>query len=429
MKEIRFEQSYTSDDARTYTSLPFDMPRGIERIEIEYNYPRYVTESLPEGTAHSEVNIIDLGIYDHEGTLYGWSGSNRRSVFISTTSASPGYRHGAFTPGKWAIALGLYKISDTVSVSLTLRLYPKERKLLRGDLHLHTLNSDGIYTTAFVLESATQGGLDFVALTDHNNTQQNTEIGPTQLTVIPGVEYTNYRGHANFFFPDTHISFHDNFLSNTFEEMAGVFRRAKDAGAYISLNHPFSPCPWEFGFERFPFDMLEVWNGPIYGGNIQAIACWHELLCAGKKIAAVGGSDLHKNELGRTFGTPCTYVYANGVSVPDILDALCAGHSGVTFTPEGPLPDISIADAGLGDTVSFSPGLTGMLNVTRAMKGDTLKLLTRDGLALSCAVPFNGTYQCSFPVERHGFYRLELYRQLLDFPMLCALSNPIYVRE
>jgi hypothetical protein len=260
--------------------------------------------------------------------------------------------------------------------------------------------------------------------------KQNSEIGnPQRLTVIPGMEYTNYAGHANFFFPDSAIRFNGDFLSNSFDEMAAVFRRAKDAGALISLNHPFSPCPWEFGFDGLPFDLFEIWNGPMNADNMQAAALWHQFLCQGKKIAAVSGSDMHRYELGRTFGSPCTFVYAAGNSVEDILDALSRGQSGIAYTPGGPWPDIHIDGFGLGDTVPFRPGLEGQAILLEAKTGDVLKLINRQGLAETYTVPFDGTYRHSFRVEDLSFYRLEVYRKLLDQPVLSALCNPVYIHR
>jgi hypothetical protein len=428
MKELRFDQTYTKNQAGTYTKLPFDMPEGIERIELEYDYSRYAEESLPGGTSRRELNVIDLGIYDQDGGLFGWSGSNRRSVYISSTSASPGYRHGNFKSGKWAVALGLYRIESSVEVRVRIRMYPKERLLLRGDLHMHTLNSDGAYTTAFVIQSCTQAGLDFIALTDHNNMKQNSEIGnPEGLTVIPGVEFTNYRGHANFFFTDPAAQFNDNFLVNSFDEMAALFRRAKAAGALISLNHPITDCAWEFGFEGFPYDLLEVWNGPMRGFNLQSIALWHQFLCEGKKIAAVGGSDIHRNDFARTFGTPCNFVYSWGRSAGNILDGLNKGRNSIAYSGDGPHLDMDINGAGLGETVTLRPGLEGTATISGAHRGDTLKLISRNG-AEEFEVPFSGTWQRRFPVEDAGFYRLETYRRLGDSPLLAALNNPVYIR-
>ena len=405
------------------------MPEGIERIEVDYDYPRYAEESFPEGRSLREANIIDLGIFDEKDRLWGWSGSNQRSVFCSSTAASPGYRHGIFAKGRWAVCLGLYKIENTVKAEVVLRMYPREKKLYRGDLHIHTVNSDGSYKTSFVIDMCEKAGLDFIALTDHNNMKQNAEIGnPQKISVIRGVEFTNYRGHANFFFPDPNTVFYDDFLSNNFEEMAGLFRRAKEAGAVISINHPVSECPWEFGYANFPFDLIEVWNGPMRGCNMKSVELWNEMLCQGKMINAVAGSDLHTNGLGGTFANPCTMVYSESPDPAELLANLVAGHSCIAFGPNGPQLDLEVGGSGMGSIVPHKPGLAGIAILANVRKDDLVRIIDCDGTAVEFRVPYHGNYTCEFPVEKRLFYRLELYRSLLDNIVLCALSNPVYIR-
>ena len=428
MREIRFDQSYTKDDQRKYVKLPFEVPQGIDRIEIEYGYPRFIQASFPQGKSLREANIIDLGLYDGQGTLYGWSGSQSQRVFTGSAGSSPGYRRGPLHPGTWAAALGLYKIETSVQVSGTIRLFPKERRLLRGDPHIHTVNSDGVYTTMQVIEAAKIGGLDFIALTDHNTLIQNIETGnPAGLSVIPGMEYTNYRGHANFYFPPGVSRFEDNPLSNSFDEMAATFHRAKAAGALISLNHICcSFCPWEFGFTGFDFDMFEVWNGLMKESEGKAIAFWHQQLLTGKKIPIVSGSDMHRPELGKTFGSPCTFVYADSSAPEDILDALGSGRSFIAFSPQGPVLDLTIGGAVLGETVPFHSGITGTLKLSSVKQGDLFKLISSTD-SVSGTIPFDGIYEHHFPVQETLFYRVEVYRELAGRVLPAALSNPVYI--
>jgi hypothetical protein len=101
---------------------------------------------------------------------------------------------------KWALVLGAYKIEPcrmrrrNRDIAFTL----KRRVLLRGDLHMHSLNSDGRYSVDEIIGIAKRRGLDFIFLTDHNNIVQNDEIRSSDaLVVMPGMEWTHYDGHAN----------------------------------------------------------------------------------------------------------------------------------------------------------------------------------------------------------------------------------------
>jgi hypothetical protein len=241
------------------------------------------------------------------------------------------------------------------------------------------------------------------------------------------MEFTNVKGHANFFFPDPQVKFEGDFIPNSFDDMAVLFRKVKAQGGIISLNHIRLGCGWLYGYEGFPFDMFEIWNGPMEDHNMQAIALWHQFLCKGKKIPAVGGSDAHQYGLGSSFGFPCNFVTVLGRSVKTILAALLAGHNCIGCSPNGPYLDVSIENAIAGDTILYHQGLEGKVLVSRASKGDFLKIITEAGIAETYIVPFNGTFSVPFDIKRTGFCRLELYRSFNGSPTLVALSNPIYI--
>jgi len=431
--ELEFRRAFGADRERSYLRLPFEVAEGAERIEVEYSYPRFVSEARPEGRASLEANIVDLGLYDERGLLRGWSGSERRSAAVSASGATPGYRVGPIGAGTWAVALGLYKIRGEVEVLVKLRIVGKEPVLLAGDLHLHTSNSDGAYSTQEVIGQCRAAGLDFIALTDHNNTAQNEEIGrPEGIVVLPGMEYTSYRGHANFFFRGA-SDFRADPLSNTREEMVATLRAAREAGALVSLNHSHcDSCPWEYGFDGIPYDMAELWNGAMKGSELRAIAWWQSLLAAGRRLPAVGGSDMHRHELSRSYGSPTTFVNAASRSRGDILDALAAGRSSISASRGGPRLDLSLGEAGLGGEASFSKGLEGRVGVERARRGDLVKVIDASGSGPAWTLPFDGEFSASFPVAPGSrFCRAELWRgrpQIAE-PLLFALTNPVYLAE
>jgi hypothetical protein len=120
-------------------------------------------------TAKKEVNIIDLGLIDSTGKQVGASGSDKKEFFVSETHATPGYRPTALSPGEWQILVGAYKVEPQgVLVEYELRITEKSLRLLKGDLHTHTLASDGVHTVDELAAKAVRHGLDFLAITDHN---------------------------------------------------------------------------------------------------------------------------------------------------------------------------------------------------------------------------------------------------------------------
>ena len=71
---------------------------------------------------------------------------------------------------------------------------------LRGDLHTHTWYSDGSCAPGELLQTAWGLGLDFVAVTDHDNWEGSREAvvagRSLPVTVIPGEEVAFNRGHV-----------------------------------------------------------------------------------------------------------------------------------------------------------------------------------------------------------------------------------------
>jgi hypothetical protein len=431
-RELRFMRVFGAAEGKTYTRLPFEVTEDAERIEVEYSYPRFESEARPEGRASVEANVVDLGLYDEKKQLRGWSGSERPAVYVSSNGATPGYRSGPVGRGTWAVALGLYKIRSRVEVAVTVRIVGKEPVLLAGDLHMHTDNSDGAYSTQEVIRQCKIAGLDFIALTDHNNTAQNEEIGrPEGIVVIPGMEYTNYRGHANFLFRGG-SDFRVDPLANNRGETAAVFRAAREAGAVISLNHTHcDTCPWEFGFDDLPYDMAELWNGAMKGSELRAVAWWQGLLASGRRLPAVGGSDMHRHEMLRSYGSPTTFVRAASRSREDILDALVAGRSSISATREGPRAELSIGDAEMGGEAAPEKGLEGRVRVEGALRGDLVRVVGSVGEPLEWDSPFDGEFTAAFPSDpRERFYRAEVWRSfpLVSDRMLFALTNPVYIK-
>jgi hypothetical protein len=425
MKKIEIKKLFQEKQQSRYVYLPFDIESNIDHIEITYSYPRFNMIN----NRKEELNIIDIGLAENQSTLCGWSGSNKSYIYISEYYATPGYQKIKLEAGTWFIALGLYKITKTVNITVTINQYQKNPSWLSGDLHIHTLNSDGQYTVHEVMKYCKKQQLDFIALTDHNNTEQNKDgNSEKKLSVIHGIEYTNYKGHANFFFQGTKLGFPMNPLTNSFNQMRQLFVTAKQEGCLISLNHPFdTSCPWLFGFENFPFDVVEIWNGIMSQDNMKAIRWWHSYLTKGNRLPIIGGSDTHGITPLRTFGCPTTMVYTSSRDPNSILAAIKAGHSIITYYIDGPRIDFRINDAITGDSILFMEKQYGSISLTELKIGDEIILLSDEKKEAQWIAKQTGMLQVQFAVNKRQFYRVELYRTIGTITVLIALSNPIYL--
>jgi hypothetical protein len=427
--ELFIEQAQEGD----YITLPFNMPPGTAAMNLRYEYQRPSLEviQLDHGsfTNHQWVNIIDLGLIKPDGQPAGASGSDKQVVTLSETWATPGYTPCALIPGAWKILVGAYQVApEGVRITYHLDFIPKKLQLFKGDLHTHTLASDGVLTAEELGQHALRHGLDFLAVTDHNQmVSQDALPHIAGLTMIPGVEWSHYQGHANFLGVDQ--PYDGLYFTDNLEATRAIFDTAKARGALITLNHPFEEsCPYQFDLDQLPFDVLEVWNGPMRESNLRSLALWQQLLSAGKKVPICGGSDYHRDRLFQILGGPTTCVYAPSASPADILMALQQGHSFITFSPEGPTLDLRAGDALMGDTLVWQGGQEVTIAVDGLAKGDVLRVVTQDDILDLYQAPTLGSCQFTHPVSSPGFLRVEIWRTFLPGipPLPALLSNPIY---
>jgi hypothetical protein len=418
--------------AGTYFTLPFSMPPHTEAFTLSYQYERHLETPVGAFTSRREVNIIDLGLIAPNGVQVGASGSDRQEFHLSETRATPGYRPCPLVQGEWQILVGAYKIAPAgVTVRYQLTFTPKRRRLLKGDLHAHTLASDGVLTVDELARLALRHGLDFLAVTDHNQMVSQDALPKLEgLTLIPGVEWTHYQGHANFL--GVEKPYDGSFFTNILEEARERFETARARGALITLNHPFEPgMGMEFGFDSLPFDCLEIWNGPMRESNLRAVGQWQALLAAGRKLPAVGGSDFHRATPFQFLGGPTTCVYALSAGPSDILAALRQGKAYITFAPDGPGLELSAGGEILGGSVPWPAVKNLRIRVEGLLAGDVVRVVTPRGSEPILQAPEAGSFSADYPIPAPGFGRLEVLRAFLPgLPLLPALiSNPIYFEE
>ncbi|MGB8984947.1 MAG: CehA/McbA family metallohydrolase [Anaerolineales bacterium] len=407
------------------------MPPDTESFTLTYHYERH-REGGSDGAgfhARREINIIDLGLVAPDGAQVGASGSDKTEIRVGETRATPGYKPYPLIPGEWKILVGAYKVApEGVTVDYEITFTQKRMRLLKGDLHAHTLASDGVLSVDELAQRALRHGLDFLAITDHNQMVSAESLPQLPgITLIPGVEWTHYKGHANFLGVDK--PYDEPFFANSPEEAANRFNTARSRGALITVNHPFEEvCPFQFDLDSLPFDCLEIWNGPMRVSNLQAIGLWHGLLMAGKKIPICGGSDYHRDQLFIFPGGPTTCVHAMSASVADILAGLRQGHAYITFAPNGPSLSMTAGDAILGDSVPIARVREIQIKVDALLAGDVLQVVSARGSTPILKAEGDGRFEGPYTVEEAGFVRLEILRGFIPgIPLLPALiSNPIY---
>ena len=487
----------TGDDNQTWHLVPFEVPAGTTRITVDFDY-----------TTREAHTTIDLGILGPDGFrgqdgLRGWSGGNKRSFTISATDATPSYLPGAIRAGTWSLLLGVPNIRHDVRAEYTANIRFERNTGLgaapaptgpvlrpepgwyRGDLHMHTAHSDGsclsrrqqrvpcpLFLTA---ETASERGLDFIAITDHNTTSQADAIRELQpyfddILLLPGLEITTFHGHANLFGSLAPLDFRVG--SSAVPDFNALLAHLAGLGAVISVNHPIRPsgerclgCGWTppqpVDYARM--QAVEVVNGLDADTPFSGVGFWEHLLDQGYHLTAIGGSDNH-NALqpavdvaalrqphdsaspspetlaklergGGAIGTPTTVIYADTLSQAGIVAGIRRGRVfvDVAGTRDRALDVTAAAGkqvAHMGDTLVASRGTSiqfegtvsgvagGELEVI--LDGHQVPLLkeTRiDSASTSFAFPWRAD-------GRRHWIRLDVRD---DASHLALIGNPIYL--
>ncbi|NJP40653.1 CehA/McbA family metallohydrolase [Oscillospiraceae bacterium HV4-5-C5C] len=411
-----------------YYTVEFAVPADCDRLEISYGYETYNPDA---GRGPETSNVVDLGLEDQNGRFLGWSGGARQQIWVGPDSATPGYLKCALTPGVWRILLGAYRIPAAgLEVHYDLRfLRLPERFWMAGDLHMHSTASDGQHSRETLIQKAQALGLDYIAISDHNNYSENLQLPkPSDLTLIPAVEWTHYRGHMNLFgVPEPFASF----VANSDAERLALLQEARRRGALISVNHPrdrYCPYLWD---DRQTFDLVEVWNGPMRPSNLAAIEWWRGLLAEGRQVPLAGGSDYHRDRQPVRLGQPVTWIQTTSPQPEDLLAALRQGHAYISCSLQGPRLSLVCGQAGMGDLVRRRSGqvLQVCAEAWQLKRGQQLQLVTDRGLIAAPHLERPLNSQGKPAADRaHIKVTADTAWRYIYAQVTCRLAGQLYVR-
>ncbi|WP_105614513.1 CehA/McbA family metallohydrolase [Vallitalea okinawensis] len=381
---------YKKTDTLAYYPFPFEVPKDTERIEIIVRND-------------SKINGIDISLESPEG-FQGWSGGTLSQIIIASDFASEGYFPG-IQEGQWQLLIGLAKLYEDNSIEAEIICHQPDTRWLAGDLHMHSIHSDGIYTVPEVMNHVKEAGLDFMALTDHNAMSGHHELSHNiGLIHIPGVELTSYYGHANVWNIEEPLK---NVIFNNDDELTRIIK-SLPATAMLSINHPFFKDTWKLSLNH-PFTHIEVWNAFWDQGNYDCIQWWHDVLCEGRKLIAVGGSDAHGKHPDKWFGYPTTRVKSDSLTKEGILEGLREGKVCICYSPKSPYLEF----------IKNSEKVSILIHQFSPCK---LRLFTDKGLLSEEILMESSVHDYTF--EGYRFIRGELWQLEENIPF--AISNPLW---
>ena len=350
------------------------MPKGTTRLRIALRFDKA-----------NGANVVDLGLFEPGpldiGTksFRGWSGGERAEISVGVDSATPGYWPGPIPAGAWHVMLGLYKVAEAgVDVELqidtssdpagpTPALASRPAEPIRrgsawyaGALHAHTHHSDGALSPAELARRARAEGLDFLAVTDHNNTASQLDaIDVPGLLVITGEEITTPGGHVNAWGLSGVREVVDFRILPGEGHLGALMDAARRRGVVFGINHPRSACVACSWTHEIPGAITAIEVANIQHEEMaQSLAMWDTLLRAGRRLVAIGTSDWHRGEA--PIGAASVRVRADELSTRAILKGIEAGRVIVMSDAVTDPPILAVRagnlEAQVGDTLTVAKG-------------------------------------------------------------------------
>ncbi len=439
-----------------YVDLPFDVPEGAGAVRLHLQYA-----PLEKGGVN---NLITLGLFDPQGPR----GTAHRSppdgqVILSPVLTTPGFLSRPVLPGRWLAQLAVQAVVPSqppCAYSLDIDLLPAtegrrprpaekiaassqprpaQASWFRGELHSHTLHSDGSLAVPELIAEAQRYQLDFLAITDHNTASALEQVDPATLNgllLIPGLELTTFNGHALALGVRDWVDWRTGYQGWTMEDAA---RRTREMGGLLIIAHPnavgnpiCTGCHWEdTDFDLNLVDAVEVWNG-AWGNpdnsNPLSLDWWQRLQNESRRMPASCGADFHK--IGNWGGeVPFSYIYAASLSTADILEGIRRGRMILSSGPRLSLrlsQDGDSQSAGIGDTLKLhTPSKRVHLELSweYAPLGARLRVRSRQGVLIDEAIAETGSLQPGLDVLAKDSLWVELYS---GEGALRALTNPVF---
>lgn len=240
-----------------------------------------------------------------------------------------------------------------------------DRRPFKGDLHMHTLYSDGKETPGFLAAACRKTGLNFIAVTDHGQyipsieAQKAFENIPLDMLICRGeeihpennpVHMVNFGGSisVNQLMQDNTEAYRREVeeIKSSLEDIEDAdaryqcasciwaFNKIREGGGLGVFCHPYwevedgnyiSESVISYMLEKQPYDALELIGGyyktEAYSNTLQ-VARYHEERAKGRKIPIVGVSDSHGSVNSELFGWYYTVVFSPSLGQKEITGSI-----------------------------------------------------------------------------------------------------------
>ena len=226
-----------------------------------------------------------------------------------------------------------------------------EGQWYKGNLHLHTTNSDGDLSPEEIAEIYKDNGYDFIFITDHNYLTK-IERKYEDFLVIPGVEFSKDNYHL------LGLNIKESF---NVENMSAqnIIDRINNQGGIAILCHPYwSALTYMELLSLKNYSGIEIYNNTCEKakGKGYSSVHWDEVLQTGRKIYGFAVDDAHhhygehrEDDILGSF----VMVKSKSLTPEDICDSI---KKGAFYSSTGVLiRDLKIKDNKI--EIEFSPSI------------------------------------------------------------------------
>ncbi len=444
--DIRITGTLDLDANKQHIPHAFTVPPQTTTLHISLTYVDL------EPLKGSLANQISLTVFDPEGARGARHCSADQMLTLTAHTSTPGYTPGALQAGTWTVWIDTHRLvvplRYTIAIAISTEpvsenpvVYPKGstaprgRGWYRGDLHSHTLHSDGDWDVPDLVQWARAQRLDFVTLTDHNTVSglaQFDSLADDSLLTMGGIELTGYSGHALALGTRRWMEWRAGLNDQTMSMLA---QAVMDAGALFVIAHPMAlgdpyctGCNWTHP-DMMPGSarIVEIWNylWHLDSNNEQAVSLWYEWLNQGFRMVATRGTDIHGLIENAPEDIGFDVVYAEALSEAAILDAIRRGH---LYLSAGPTLELTATNtdgqsAMMGDLIA-GESVEVQFTWRAALPGDQMRVIVNGASIEQMPIEGEGAYtrMLRYPEARWCVFEIRA-----EDGAMRAITNPIYL--
>ncbi len=406
------------EESKTIKWEAFEVPSNVSDVRIKFDY-------TPRGNGGIE-NHVNLLVYDSMGYFMGRHERGAKDFLIGL-NPSIAAKKTLPLPGVWRLALENHYLFTRVRYDIEIELRGNEEyKWCKGELHTHSVHSDGVFTVSELNNYMKSRGFDFFFLTDHSNVTGWRELSQLNGSIgFPGEELNTFRGHALLLGCKEFVDWKNE--RGHERPISDIWKEVKLQHGVMGVAHPFLPrapvcvgCSWEHPEGPFDLDFGEVWSGQpgTEPFALEAIHEWVHTLRRGRHVTATAGRDLHKPDDGRSWMK--TFVRARRCELSEILYGI---KHGMVYLSMGPEISVDIDGKTLGEEVEHNGTAILRFHLSKARKTKSIIITKNDMLD----VGEENSGELKLKNLENEDFALLFVMDSKGLPL--ALTNPIYLRR